>query len=321
MAGMQSPEYNDLYDYADYCVRDGRHEEALALYEKLLEISPGNDSLLFSIAWVYRDMGDTDKALEWLERLLERELARNVFTGFAYDELVKTYREMGEYGKLVQLCERAAEVYPDETALLATLGDACLRSGRHERAFQVFSTLVEMEADMPLYHLNRGVAAVGLGRYQTAEQSCAEAVRLEPGDGPMVYDRLAAAYEEAECWDRAETSRRRSIDVDRDNPLYRCSLGDLYLRQGKIEDARNVYDEACGIDPSSRGAFRNRLANMMIREGLVREAIDEFEKAVSADPHNPFYYLSLIVCCEQVGDKDRAARFRDRGRLEGVLPG
>lgn len=313
-------EYNDLYDYADSCARDGRHGEALEIYEKLFSMNPGDDSLLLSIAWVHKDSGDSGKAMHYLERILEKELARKVFTGFAYDELVRMYREMGEYEKLVLLCERAVTVYPDDPALLDTLGSACLRSGRADRSFEVFSRLVEMDPRAPAFHLNRACAAVAAGEYGEAESSCAAARDLEPEDGHLFYDRLARCYTDAGQYERAEKAQNRAIELCRDNPLYYCGLGEIELKRGRTAEARKAFEEACREDPSSRGAFHNRLANMMLREGLITEAVEELEKAIEAEPANPFYYITLIACCDHLGESGRADRYRELARRAGVLP-
>ncbi|MDD5475810.1 MAG: tetratricopeptide repeat protein [Syntrophales bacterium] len=319
MTGYRTPEYNDLYDYADRCASEGRHGEALEIYEKLSQINPGDDSLLLSIAWVHRDSGNIEKALQYLEQILEKELSRKVFTGFAYDELVRFYRETGEDEKLIFLCERAASAYPNDPSLLATLGKACLRSGKADRAFQVFSILVGFDPEAPVYHMDLASAAVLSGRFDQAEKACEEACRLDPDDAHMYFDRLSTTYLEAGQYDKAERASKRSIEICPKNPLYYCSLGEIHLKRGRLDDSRKAFEEACRIDPFSRSAFHNRLANSMLRQGHTIEAIDEYEKAVAADPRNPFYYLSIIGCCEALGDTERAERFRNLGLSEGVL--
>jgi len=321
MDKMQQPlEYDKLYDYADLCAKEGRHEEALAVYKELRRLKPDNDSLLLSIAWVYIDMGEKERALEYLEQLLEKELSRNIFTGFAFDEMVKMYRDIKEYDKLIMLCERAVDVYPHDPTLLATLGESCLKSGNCKRAFEVFSMLTDIDPDMSLYFMNRGIAAVEMGDYEKAEESVSLAIQKEPEDGAMIYDHLAGAYEKAGQHERAIQARMQAIERDRDNPYYHCGLGDLYLKLGRLDDAREAYEEACRISPVSRGTFRNRLAIMMIKAGFIVEAAEEFEKAIEIDPANPFYYLGLIGCLEAMGDEKGARKFKELGRRRGVLP-
>ena len=230
------------------------------------------------------------------------------------------YREMGEYEKLVLLCERAVTVYPDDPALLETLGSACLKSGRAEQSLNVFSQLVEMDPEAPAWLLNRACAAVAAGEYGEAESSCAAALELEPKDGHFFYDRLATSYKDAGQYERAEKAQNRAIELCRENHLYYCGLGEIVLKQGRIGEARKAFEEACRIDPASRGGFHNRLANMMLREGHITEAADEFEKAIAADPDCPFYYITLIACCDQLGENERANRYRDLGHRAGILP-
>jgi len=46
------------------------YDEALANYMKALEISPQDENLYFNIARLYYDLGELEKAQEWLEKAL-----------------------------------------------------------------------------------------------------------------------------------------------------------------------------------------------------------------------------------------------------------
>ncbi|MEA1970727.1 MAG: tetratricopeptide repeat protein, partial [Thermodesulfobacteriota bacterium] len=108
----EKTEIGEFYDLADQRMRDGRYEEAIELYHRLEEINPEDDSIVMSLAWAYRDSGRLSDAVLCLERLLEKELKRKIFTGFAFDELVKIYRNEGNYKRLVVICEAAVAAQP-----------------------------------------------------------------------------------------------------------------------------------------------------------------------------------------------------------------
>ncbi len=312
-------EYDDFYDRADQFVQDKRYEEAIVLYQKLAELNPGDDSLIMSMACAYRDNGDLNNAVQCLERLLEKELAREVFTGFAYDELVRILREMGEHEKLIDLCERVAAAQPDECALLATLGESCIRGGRVQRAAQVFKALTLMEPESAPYWLHLGNALIADGDFAGAEEAYERALIIDSEETDSFYFRMADAYIGAGELQRAEDALKKSIAANGANPLYHCSLGDLYLKEGKPAEGQACYDHAVAIDPSSKAVYCNRLGNSLLAEGFISEAVEAFEKAIAEDPETPFYYLGILRACEKGGLDAKAREIYEKAKERNVF--
>ena len=108
--------------------------------------------------------------MECWEILVDRELQRNVFTGFAYDELVRIYKQESAIGKLVALCEKAAFVQPQDIGLLEELGKAYLLSGQNEKACDVFKKLTSLEADNPVFYCRLGEALLATWKPMRAKK-------------------------------------------------------------------------------------------------------------------------------------------------------
>lgn len=171
-----------LFDLADARAREGRYDEAIKLYTQLRDLRPDDDSVLLALAWAYRDGGMHTEAVVCFEILVEKELANPVFTGFAFDELVRIFRGGDEHDRLVRLCERAVAAQPDDVALLYTLGDACLKAGKTGRAIEVFEKLVTMEPDGTEYWCALGDALVMSGKTAKAEAAYENAAAIDPGE-------------------------------------------------------------------------------------------------------------------------------------------
>jgi len=311
--------YEEFYDLADRYLSKGRFEEAIDLYRKLLEMNPNDDSLLFSLAWAYRDGGHVDEAIRCFEELVEKELSRRIFTGFAFDELVRIYREGRVYEKLVNLCERAVAVQPGDMSLLTTLGDSCLRVGKIERAIEVFETMTRMEPDSPVFFGYLGNAYVAAGEYGKAEVAYTRAGDIEPTETHTFYNKLATAYEMAGQCERAEESIRKAIEAQPQKAIYYCSLGDIMVKQENIEEAKAAYERAIKIDEKGRAAYYNRLAHTLAQGHYVADAIVLYEQAIETEPQNPFYYLSLIEVCTHEGLDEKARDVYEEAKSKGVL--
>jgi len=308
-----------FYDRADEYASEGRYEEAIDLYRKLAEMHPEDESITMSLAWAYRDSGRVSDAVRCLEGLLEKELGRTTFTGFAFDELVRIYREEGNHKRLVAICEKAAAVQPDDIALLITLGDTYLEAGNPKKAVEVFAKLTEMEPDAPALFCRLGDARAATGEYDGAEAAYARAISIEPTDAHRFYNALGTVLFRKKQYGRAEKVLRQSLERQPDQPLVYCDLGDILVRQGKPGEGTEAYEEAARIDPPSAGGYYNRLGNILAGEKHHALAVEAFDKAVAADPHNPFFYLNLVKSCEAEGLHEKARTAYEKARSLGVF--
>ena len=132
---------------ADALATQGRYREAAEIYGELTRSAPDDESHRLALAWAHYDAGETEQAIRCFEELFERELSRDVFTGFAFDELARIFKERRLYERLVRLCERVAAVQPDDAGLLAELGDAYLRSKRAGEAAGAFRRILAIDRD------------------------------------------------------------------------------------------------------------------------------------------------------------------------------
>jgi tetratricopeptide (TPR) repeat protein len=293
---------------ADEFMKAKRYDDAILLYQKLVEMHPGEDSFLLSLGWAYHDSGRLDDAIACFERLLAVELERRVFTGFAFDELVRIFKEKGEYERLLDICERAAAAQPDDIALLNDLGDAYLKAGKASESVRVFRKMAEMEPDASATYCSLGNALVHAGDFDGAEAAYGRAVEIDPSEAGTFYNRLANVYCNGGHDERAEGAFKKCLEFRFDDPMYHCGLGDVLVKQGKIDDAHGVYEKAVDLHRSSAGAYYNRFGNTLARGNRHSEAIEAFKKAIAADPHNPFYYVHLADSYAALGFSDQAKK-------------
>jgi tetratricopeptide (TPR) repeat protein len=66
-------EKEDLYDQAVDLYAEEKYDEAIALYQRALEIDPSYTDALHGIAMCYQARGDLDGAIELTRQFLERE--------------------------------------------------------------------------------------------------------------------------------------------------------------------------------------------------------------------------------------------------------
>ena len=311
---------DQIYDLADDYMKVKRYDEAIMLYKEIVEMSPGKDSIIMSLAWAYRDSGKVDDAIDCLEGLLEKELKRKVFTGFAFDELVRIFKDEGRYDRLVDVCERATAAQPEDIHLFSTLGDAYLVAGQADKAVEVFEKVTRMDPHSSRSFINFGNALIAAGNPNSAEKAYDTAVSLDPSEASPFYNRLGEVYLKAGQYERSEKAFRKCLKYSPDNPFYHCNLGDILVKQGKLENANAAYENAVRIDPESTGTFCNRFGNSLATEHYHFKAINIFRKAISADPQNPFYYLRLAESCVAEGLIEMAEEALQQAKTLGETP-
>ncbi|MBN1545370.1 MAG: tetratricopeptide repeat protein [Syntrophaceae bacterium] len=296
---------------AEELAREGRYEEAIVLYRELVKAHPGEDSYLLALAWVCHDGGYSDEALRCFREIFERELTSKVFSGFAFDELVRIYKKRGDLNRLVEVCERAVETQGDDFSLLGDLGDAYLRTGRFSDAIGIFKKMIVIEPDASAPYCSLGNACVAAGELKQARDAYAKAVEIEPEKRETFLCRLSDVLLKAGQAAAAEEVLRECLNGS-GNSLLRLDLADLLIGLGRIEEAKNLLVEAIELDPSAEGMFCNRFGNSLAKSGRHEAAIVFFQRAIETDPKNPFYYMHLAASCTAIGREDIVAALLSR---------
>jgi tetratricopeptide (TPR) repeat protein len=291
---------------ADTLTRMGRHTEAVALYRKLTETFPEEESYLLSLAWALHDSGRPQEAAGCFERLFRKELSRKLFTGFAYDELVRIYREEQNWEALISVCERASAAQPEDVGLLKTLGDAYLMADRAVDALHVYETLIALEPEAPENWCALGAARLAIGNLDGAEAAYKKASEIDPSDAPVFFSRLADGLLRAGYPEHAQAAIERCLALKPGDPLYLMDLGDILIHRGEPDAAVDAYARAALPNPASAGACWYRLGDLLAKKGLHMPATEAVAKAVAAEPENLRYLLRLAASYDARGMIDLA---------------
>jgi tetratricopeptide (TPR) repeat protein len=292
-------------DSAENLLRQGKYHEAIILCEEIHKAYPEEESVLLMLSWAYYDSGDTKQAIKHLNTLLDRELKRKVFTGFAFDELVRIYKQEKNFNKLVKICERVVDAQPEDVGLLGELGNAYLQSGQAKQACGIYEKLIEIENDNPAFYCHWGEALFAAGLIQESEQAYLRASEIEPEQPDRYYFKLSVLFQQAGNHKEAERLLNKCIKVNSSNPLYYCSLGDSLIVLGQIPKALKAYETAVQYDNPGAGAYYNRLGHALMKANNFSQAVEAFKLAINYEPARP-YYISLASAYKEMGLDDQA---------------
>jgi tetratricopeptide (TPR) repeat protein len=284
---IEDSKITEKLDWADDLLKQGKYNEARTLLEEIHKLYPEEESVLLRLAWTSWDSGDKERSIQYWEILLDRELQRKVFTGFAYDELVRIYKQDGKTEKLVILCEKAARVQPQDIGLLEELGNAYLLAGRNEKACEAFKKLASMEADNPAFYCRLGEALMATGKTQECEDAYDQAGRIDPDDADRYLFHAADLYLKRGHFNSAKRLLTKCLEIAPSNSLYYCSLGDILVALKEPDDAFTAYETACRYNHPHTAAYFNRLGNSLMKARFFTDAAKAFEAALSFDASTP----------------------------------
>lgn len=229
-----SPEQQRKYDYffleAMRLKEKKEYTAAFDLLKHCLEIHPNASSALYEIAQYYMYLKQVPQGQAALEKAVE-----NAPDNFWYSQgLAALYQQQNQQDKAVELLEAMAVRFPEKLDPLFNLLDIYGRDGKYE---QMIATLDRIEEKM--------------GK---SEQLSMEKFRiyLQMKDDKKAFQEIESLVQEY------------PMDM-----RYQVILGDVYLQNGKKEEAYNIY-----------------------------------QKVLETEPDNPMALYSLASYYEQTGQKD-----------------
>lgn len=331
---------------------EGKRNEAVAMYEKSIEIDPDFALALSTLGALQNALGHgadgrrhTERAIALAERLPLHE--RFPVQAFHYASRWSTYPQA------IETYQQGLEVYPEKLSWRANLARLYAYVERYEEAVAEFRQVIDVGSthtgnyteaanalaglnrfeegqellerfvrsypDRWLIHLGLGWHATEWGRYDAAATAFARAAELRPGDFFIAYGgwRLAVLTED---WDLAR-SRAAAMEAKTD-PLARW-LGAVArsrnaIYEGRFDDASAALGEAADRPQKDSFSAQARVwrAALWLDQGKAGEALAEAEVAQREGAGDWPELEALRIAAEAaqtLGDRDGADR-----RLEAL---
>ena len=179
--------------------------------------------------------------------------------------------------------KQALVVSPDSAQLLNNLGLVSVSRKQNDEAIAYFERSMRLRPNYTDAHLNLGRLYRDLGRTTEAELQFRAAVALAPLS-VGARNELGSFYFTAGQLREAELQFQASA-ASIPNAGAFDSLGDIALRQGRLDAAEKDYRQAIGLDELDwRGLFG--LAGICAAEGRVAEAEKHYLAGLDVNPRN-----------------------------------
>lgn len=262
--------------------QDGAEEVGAVYLNLALYAQPDHHLARFGLARIYESLSLWERAVETYEGIGDTHALKRtseIRLGLLLDQLERP-DEADEH--LLALI--AAD--PSDLEAIDTFGTVLRVRRDFDRAAEVYSQGIETLADPRREHwtlfYQRGIAFERTDRWTQAEADFLTALDLHP-DQPDVMNYLAYTWvDRGEHLERSVDMLERAVEMRPDSGYIVDSLGWVYFRLGRFEDAVEQLERAVILDPT-QGVIHDHLGDAYWMVGRRLEARFQWSHARDLD--------------------------------------
>ena len=206
-------EWRTHSEFAQFHFRRARYQEAVALWEAALKVTPDNAIVLRNLGGAYFQLGRHDEAASILQRALEVRPAASTYTNLG---TIRFFQ--GRYTDAVTAFEKAVELGANNHLFWGNLGDGYRwASGRraeapaaYRRASELIQQQMARKQGDPDLESRQAVYLVKMGD-RAAALKAIEGVASRPNLTAQILFRATVVFELAGARDRALDTLRRAL--------------------------------------------------------------------------------------------------------------
>lgn len=260
--------------------------EAVISYESARRLDTASETIYSTLAGLYIDIGELDKA----ERALNQLIIRN----------------------------------PGNTSVLGSLADLCLQKRDYSRAIDLWEKVCRIDP-LNVESRYKLIALYELQGKWTEMARHYEFILRDHQDNIILSAKLGALYLKMKEYNRAVTVYEQALQFDPNNLYLLEALASTHLIKKDYKAALGVYDIIARLKPSDR-IVNHRIASLALQLGEYEKSLKHFRMIESAadnqfDVHRGigFSLYQLKQPAEAVPYLEKAAQLNDKDVLSMSL--
>src|SRR6202034_2915330 len=280
---------------AEKYVQQGKMQNAIAEYEKVLKADPRDLTVTNTVGDLYSRLGDAEKAteafkivgdayasqgftvkaiamykkisklkpsLENVLKLAELYTQQGLFNDARaqYLQVAEQFLKANEYENAVRIFQKILEMDPENVSMRVRLAEVYVRMGKKDEAWQIFSAAAE--------------SLRAKGSLPAAEEVLQRMLTLDPGNGYALLMQGRNLLEAGDA-EAAIESLQKVSDLD-SNPEGLRDLLKAYLKTGRLSDAGTLASKLLTVhnDLPAISSF----ADALMQAGQYENALQVFDQ-------------------------------------------
>ncbi len=291
----------DCIDILDICV-DFDRVDLLSHLTPLIE-TRYEDFIpyLRELAILYEDRDECEQAILIYNKILDI----NSFSYDDWFSLAKVHARLNEYDKALEACDFALAIKENDDIVVSFKGYCLYDCERFEEAIEQFKIFLDLTADKVVAYELIGEAYSRMEQHENAIKYLLQAAAIDEQNSDIYYQ-LAVNYYNMGNIDSAIKNLRQAVFYNEADREARIFLGELLLQKGDFVDAYKqlmCIDKHPITDTVEAIAY----ADVCIQLQRYEEALDVLEQLVEKEPYNLQFLFDMVLCYMQVGEYDKAS--------------
>ena len=342
------PDY--IYDRGEILIVEGRIQEADDYFREEFKKVPAEEyqDYVIDIANIYSDYGQSDKAMEWMNRARHEDtpefkeiMARTLFGLGKYKDSEKLFNELidtdpfqkrywnalasvqfmnEDYSNAIQSSEYAIAIDPKDPDGLIAKANGLYRLNNFEEARKYYQRYREQVPDDEFAILHEGTCLINIGLTDDAIELLEHGADVARKNGagnmaelsrylPDIYQELAFAHSEQGNTEKALLYLDETDKLDCDHVQIMVIKGHVYLAAGRIKEAEEMFRKAVVNSDNATQTLLRVIVSLYDNKYLEATYKMLLRFFQIADENNNEGYAYMALCCHDLKRYDEYLKY------------
>jgi len=302
-----------LHTLGNTHMRAGDYEEAKSIFIDLLEGQPDDLDVLTSLVDVHVKLDDFESASRYLVNVVTNEelsLDLKVEIGQIFLQFIEEYagRDVETMKLAAPVFDAIIEQYPDEPQPRFFRGIVALFSDESEIAIEQLKRVTEIDPEDKNAWIYAGEALFQAGEYTDAIVLLSEGLEYHSDDFDLFF-LLGLSYNRIDELDNATKYIGQAVDIRPEDVNALSMLALTYDSKEEYAVSDSLYEVALSHDPDNHLVLNNYSYSMAEREKDLDRALEMSKRAVEQRPENDAYLDTLGWIYFKLGDIEQAKHY------------
>ena len=301
-------------DEAQQLVKNGRQEDALAIYERALRLEPeyvpalyGKGATLFLLKRYEESVSAYDRAIQ---TSAHPDARYHYGKASALRKLERYEESLAAYDEAIRLNSRRKRVYKEKAELLLELE-------HFQEVLEIYGQLIRLDPENAEYYVLKGDILLNLKDYERALEAYNQAIYRDPDEssGKPLYSKKGEILHRLGRFEEAVTIYKQAIVLNPQIAVYHQNKANALLVLKRFEEALAAYENCIRLSTDANPYQFHGKGQALFGLERYEEALVAFNEAIrlSGDNPDPQFFHNKGVVYKLLSDRaymlEQQARF------------
>jgi tetratricopeptide (TPR) repeat protein len=294
--------------------------EAEKAYKKILELEPANEDALTGLAIVYADLGDSKRAADLLQRVIDKNPSVRTLTALA-----SQYEQLRDYGLAAETLRKTLELAPGNLEVKKALAQNLLLAENVDEALKIYTQIAAEDKKDATAQLRISQIYRQKRDFEKARHAAKAALEVEPNSLEAKYNEVTLLEAEGKTAEATtalktlltSTVKRNYSAGERGNRIVLLErLGLMYRNSEQYTDAIDTFRQIAELDSNLGGRAAAQIADTYRAAKDLNKALEEANAGVKKYPDDRVLRAVRASLLADTGKTNEAA-----AELKSMLDG